>query len=78
LTNSFSYRGYDPRQPQVVIVVGFGLSEARKLFESWTVAAQKSNPFVIENEESRDHLKSCSAETCEYSNHDTSGMRHYW
>ena len=55
LTNSFWYRGYDPRQPEIAILTGFGLNEARKLFESCTVAAMNGNPFNVENEESRDH-----------------------
>ncbi len=55
LTNSFWYRGYDPRQPEIVIVTGFRLEEARKLFESCTVAAKNTNAFGVENEESRDH-----------------------
>ncbi|HET7259815.1 MAG TPA: glycosyltransferase family 39 protein [Candidatus Acidoferrum sp.] len=55
LTNSFWYRGFDPRLPQTVIVAGFDLDEAEKLFESCTVAAKNTNPFGVENEESRDH-----------------------
>jgi hypothetical protein len=55
LTNSFWYRGYDPRLPQTVILAGFGLEEARKLFDDCTVAAKNTNPFGVENEESRDH-----------------------
>jgi hypothetical protein len=55
LTNSFWYRGYDPRLPQTVIVAGFRLEEAEKLFESCTVAARNTNPFGVVNEESRDH-----------------------
>jgi hypothetical protein len=55
LTNSFWYRGYDPRLPQAVIVVGFDLDEGRRLFESCEVAARNTNPFGVENEESRDH-----------------------
>lgn len=55
LTNSFWYRGYDLRQPQTVIVVGFDLDEARKLFASCDVAAKNTNRFGVENEESRDH-----------------------
>lgn len=55
LTNSFWYRGYDPRLPQTVIVTGFDLDEGRKLFGSCAVAARNSNPFGVENEESRDH-----------------------
>ncbi|PYP90409.1 MAG: hypothetical protein DMG65_11895 [Candidatus Angelobacter sp. Gp1-AA117] len=55
LTNSFWYRGYDSRQPEVVILTGFGLNEARRLFENCTVAAINGNPFNVENEESRDH-----------------------
>jgi hypothetical protein len=55
LTNSFWYRGYDPRLPQTVIVAGFDLDEGRKLFGSCVVAAKNSKPFGVENEESRDH-----------------------
>ncbi len=55
LTNSFWYRGYDPRLPQTVIVAGFDLDESRKLFDDCTVAAKNTNPFNIQNEESRDH-----------------------
>jgi hypothetical protein len=55
LTNSLWYRGYDGRLPQTVIVAGFDLDESRELFGSCIVAAKNSNPFGIENEESRDH-----------------------
>ncbi|HEY6249082.1 MAG TPA: glycosyltransferase family 39 protein [Candidatus Angelobacter sp.] len=55
LTNSFWYRGYDPRQPEIVIVTGFDLDEGQKLFNSCVVAANNTNPVAVENEESRDH-----------------------
>ena len=55
LTNSFWYRGYDPRLPQTVILVGFDLEEAQKLFDSCVVAAKNTNDLNVENEESRDH-----------------------
>jgi dolichyl-phosphate-mannose-protein mannosyltransferase len=55
LTNSFWYRGFDPRLPQTVIVAGFEMEQARNLFEDCTVAGRNINPFGIENEESRDH-----------------------
>lgn len=55
LTNSFWYRGYDPRLPQIVILTGFNLNEGQQLFESCVVAAKNTNPWGIENEESRDH-----------------------
>jgi hypothetical protein len=55
LTNSFWYRGYDPRLPQTVILAGFDLDEGRKLFETCAVAGENTNPFGVENEESRDH-----------------------
>lgn len=55
LTNSFWYRGYDPRLPQTVIIAGFDLDEGEKLFDSCSVAARNTNPFNVENEESRDH-----------------------
>jgi hypothetical protein len=55
LTNSFWYRGYDPRLPQTVIVAGFDLEEGRKLFDNCIVAGKNTNPFGVENEESRDH-----------------------
>lgn len=55
LTNSFWYRGYDPRLPQIVIVTGFGLQEGQRLFETCQVAAKTTNPDGVVNEESRDH-----------------------
>ena len=55
LTNSFWYRGYDPREPRTVILTGFDLDEASKLFESCEVVAKNANPFGVVNEESRDH-----------------------
>jgi hypothetical protein len=55
LTNSFWYRGYDPRQPQTVILAGFDLDEGRNLFDSCVVATKNRNPFGVENEESRDY-----------------------
>jgi hypothetical protein len=55
LTNSFWYRGYDPRLPQIVILTGFDLDEGSKLFAGCVVAAKNSIPFDVENEESRDH-----------------------
>jgi hypothetical protein len=55
LTNSFWYRGYDPRLPQIVIVTGFDLEEGRRLFESCEIVAKNTNPDGVINEESRDH-----------------------
>ena len=55
LTNSFWYRTFDPREPQTVIVVGFDLEEAQRVFEGCTVAAKNTNALNVENEESRDH-----------------------
>ena len=55
LTNSFWYRTFDPREPQIVVVVGFDLDEAQKLFASCEVAGKNGNAFAVENEESRDH-----------------------
>lgn len=55
LTNSFWYRGYDPREPQTVILVGFDLEEGNKLFQSCTASATNTNRFNVINEESRDH-----------------------
>lgn len=54
-TNSFWYRGFDPRQPQMVILVGLDLDEGEKLFQSCSVAAKNTNPHGVINEESRDH-----------------------
>ncbi len=54
-TNSFWYRGYDPREPQIVIVVGLEREEADAKFVSCTVAGKNSNKYDVENEESRDH-----------------------
>ena len=44
LTNSFWYRGYDPRLPQAVILVGFDLGEGRRLFDSCVLAAKSTKP----------------------------------
>lgn len=55
LTNSFWYRSFDSREPQTVIVVGFDLDEAERLFDRCAIAARNSNPLDVENEESRDH-----------------------
>lgn len=55
LTNSFWYRSFDSRQPQIVILVGFDAYEGKDLFESCTVAGTNTNPYGVENEESRDH-----------------------
>jgi 4-amino-4-deoxy-L-arabinose transferase-like glycosyltransferase len=55
LTNSFWYRGYDPRLPQTVILAGYDLDEGRQLFGRCVVAARNTNSFGVENEESRDH-----------------------
>jgi 4-amino-4-deoxy-L-arabinose transferase-like glycosyltransferase len=55
LTNSFWYRGYDPRQPQTVIVVGFTLAQANRAFASCEVAGKNTNAFGVPNEESVDH-----------------------
>lgn len=55
LTNSFWYRGYDPRLPQTVIVAGFPMEQASELFDACMVAGKNPNPLGIENEESRDH-----------------------
>lgn len=54
-TNSFWYRGYDKREPQTVIVVGLERQEAEANFSNCVVAAKNTNPFGVENEESRDH-----------------------
>ena len=55
LTNSFWYRGYDPKSPQTVILTGFSLNEAKRLFTTCVVAAKNTSLFGVENEESRDH-----------------------
>lgn len=54
-TNSFWYRGYDPREPQIVIVVGLEREEADAKFMSCVVAGKNSNAYGVENEESMDH-----------------------
>ena len=54
-TNSFWYRGYDPREPQTLILVGIETDEAKANFSSCAVVAKNTNRFGVENEESRDH-----------------------
>ena len=57
MTNSFWFRGYDPRLPSTVILVGFDIDEADVVeqFDSCQVAGKNGNPYGVENEESRDH-----------------------
>jgi len=55
LTNSFWYRGYDPREPQTVILTGFDLDEGQELFESCAIAAKNENRYGVVNEESWYH-----------------------
>jgi 4-amino-4-deoxy-L-arabinose transferase-like glycosyltransferase len=55
LTNSLWYRGYDPRQPQSVIVTGFDPDELEGIFQSCILAAKYNNPFGVKNEESVYH-----------------------
>jgi hypothetical protein len=55
LTNSFWYRTFDRREPQTVIVIGFDLDAAQRLFDSCAIAAKNTNALNVENEESRDH-----------------------
>jgi 4-amino-4-deoxy-L-arabinose transferase-like glycosyltransferase len=54
-TNSFWYRGYDRREPETVILVGLEKEEAEANFTTCSVAGKNTNPFGVENEESRDH-----------------------
>src|SRR5215468_8634694 len=54
-TNSFWYRGYDPREPQTVILAGLEKEEAEANFVSCAVVAKNTNRYGVENEESRDH-----------------------
>jgi len=54
-TNSFWYRGYDPREPQTVILVGLEKDEAEANFVNCAVVAKNTNRYGVENEESRDH-----------------------
>jgi hypothetical protein len=54
-TNSFWYRGYTEPAPDTIIVVGFDLEEAERVFSGCRIAAQNTNHFNVVNEESRDH-----------------------
>jgi 4-amino-4-deoxy-L-arabinose transferase-like glycosyltransferase len=54
-TNSFWYRGYDPREPQTIIAVGLEKEEVEANFSSCSVVAKNTNQLGVENEESRDH-----------------------
>jgi len=47
LTNSFWFRTFDPREPQTVIVVGFDLDEAQKLFASCAITAKIPTPGTL-------------------------------
>jgi 4-amino-4-deoxy-L-arabinose transferase-like glycosyltransferase len=53
--NSYWARGYGEPPPETVIVLGFRRDAVERLFEDCQHAGRVSNPYGIQNEESRDH-----------------------
>jgi 4-amino-4-deoxy-L-arabinose transferase-like glycosyltransferase len=53
--NSHWYRGYGNPPPSTVIVLGSSLERAQRRFRSCEVTGLVTNPWGIENEETRDH-----------------------
>ena len=53
--DSFWYRGYGDPEPETVIVVGFELSYAEKLFGQCEYAGAVKNQYDVRNEESTRH-----------------------
>ncbi len=53
--NSYWLRGYGDPPPETVIVVGYTLSTAQRVFGRCEQAGRNTNPYGVENEESVDH-----------------------
>lgn len=53
--NSYWLRGYGNPPPETLIVVGFSLESAGRYFTVCSLAAQVTNRYGIENEETRFH-----------------------
>ena len=53
--NSYWPRGYGDPPPQVLIVLGFSRQTAEQFFNTCELAGQITNPFGVENEETRFH-----------------------
>jgi 4-amino-4-deoxy-L-arabinose transferase-like glycosyltransferase len=55
MTNSAWLRGYPVPPPATLIVLGFSRESAENAFQSCQLAGHISNPYGIENEETRNH-----------------------
>jgi len=55
MTNSAWLRGYPALPPLTLIVLGFSRESADKAFDSCRLAGRNSNPYGVQNEESKDH-----------------------
>jgi hypothetical protein len=53
--NSYWLRGYGDPPPQILIVLGFSREEAERFFATCDLAGQVTNPYGVENEETRFH-----------------------
>lgn len=53
--NSYWRRGYGDLAPESLIVVGFAQARAEQLFARCEMAGRVTNPYGVENEETRDH-----------------------
>src|SRR6185369_13008235 len=53
--NSFYDRGYPEPPPQTLIVLGFSREFLNRHFEACGLGGRATNPYGVQNEESRDH-----------------------
>jgi len=55
MTNSAWLRGYPEPPPSTLIVLGFTHDQAERAFTSCRLAGHNTNPYGVQNEESKDH-----------------------
>ena len=53
--NTYWWRGYGAEPPEVVILVGFSRAAAERLAERVELAGHVTNPYGVQNEETKDH-----------------------
>ena len=53
--NSFYQRGYPDPPPETLIVLGFSRAFLAGTFDNCKLAGHATNPYGVQNEESRDH-----------------------
>ena len=53
--NTYWWRGYGAQSPEVVILVGFSRESAERFANDVELAGHVSNPYGVQNEETKDH-----------------------